>query len=187
MNRTVILASRSPRRARLLHKIVRRFSILAVQEPKMMESCGSARATTLCLARVKARQGAKKRPKCIIISADTLLECRRRVLGQPKNRKDATRMLHLISGHTLRAYTSICVIFENKEISWTETAEVEFKQMDEKALAAYIDSKKWAGKAGGFNIEEKPAAGWARTVDGDPHVVVGLPLRRLKQILASLP
>ncbi|MDE1798716.1 MAG: Maf family protein [Candidatus Micrarchaeota archaeon] len=181
----IILASRSPRRKALLRKIVARFACVGPPEPKLAGRAPIP-ALTLKHAKAKARWAAAKNPDAVVIAADTLLECRGVRLGKPHARAQAGKMLRLVSGRRVQAATSICVFSPKKKKCWTEQASVRFRLLDAAEMGRYLASGRWKGKAGGFNIEEMPARGWARKTAGDRNVVIGLPLGRLKPILRGL-
>ena len=77
------------------------------------------------LAKLKVKKG-------IVITADTIVVLNKTVLGKPKNKKDAFRILKLLSGKTHVVYTgySIFNFTNNKTISEYEKTEVTFRDLN---------------------------------------------------------
>lgn len=179
----IMLASKSPRRKRLIAKIVEKFSTC---DPKVREE-GITHALPSIVAKrranLKARKTAAKYPGCTIIAADTVIYFNKKIIGKPKNAQNARKMLSGFSGQRLNAVSAVAVFREGKIRSWAEKATVSFSKIDEGALNKYIRSGKWKGKAGGFNIEEKQISKWAKVVKGEPETVIGLPLKKLKKVI----
>ncbi len=181
----IVLASRSPRRKALLEKNIPRLRCVGAPEPKPATRVPIS-SLTLQHAQAKGRAVARRYPHAIVIGADTLLKYKGTILGKPAHRAQAKKMLTRVSGRQVQAVTSICVFSHPKKACWTERATVWFKPIPTRALDLYLASKRWKGKAGGFNIEEMPVRGWVKKINGDRNVVIGLPLARLKQILRGL-
>ena len=98
--RTVILASASPRRAKLLKKIVRKFKIVPslVKESTLKARTPEGFAVKAALA--KAEYVALRYPGTIVIGADTIVVLGKEILGKPKGKKDAVSILRKLSGRT---------------------------------------------------------------------------------------
>lgn len=182
----VILASRSPRRKKALRKIVARFRTLAAKEPKKTKGKTLA-AKTRYLALAKAKAASHRCPSSIIIAADTLAKCKGKILGKPSSRRAAEPMLKLLSGHRMAAVTSIAVYLPESEKSkvWSEKGWVRFRKLTAIEIEKYLASKKWIGKAGAVNVEERPVLGWITKRGGEFDAVVGLPTKRLRKELGK--
>ena len=71
-----------------------------------------------------------------------------------------------------------------RSLFW-DSARVTVGAIDERALQAYLDSGEWRGKAGAYNLYERIEAGWPIQFEGDPTTIMGLPMRKLSQLLAE--
>jgi len=96
-------------------------------------------------------------------------------------------MLHLMSGRTQRVVTGVALVNPNNpqdhRLMVTDVAMVTFGPLEGTEIDRYVETNGWQGKAGGYNLAERIADGWAITVEGDPDTVVGLPTQRLTQWL----
>jgi septum formation protein len=154
-----------------------------------MPNLRSREITKITLRHAKAKAGfvSSRHPHAIVIAADTLLSCQGKVLGKPSRLAQAREMLMHIHGRRVVAATSICVYSLHQKRCWTEQATIRFKIITPGLLRRYLASNAWRGKAGGFNVKEKPVSGWIVQIKGDLNTVVGLPLKQLKPILRGLP
>ena len=139
------------------------------------------------LALGKARKAALKYPHAIIITADTLVEFRGKVLGKPKNKKDAQRILTMLSGKINFVLTGMCVIdtIKNKIFTVGKKIKVIFKKLSEKVIDDYIETGEPLDRAGGYALDAKGIK-LAQKVIGDMDSAIGLPVGNLKKILTDL-
>jgi septum formation protein len=140
------------------------------------------------LSRGKAREVAAKHAEetALVIGADTVVVCDGQILGKPKDRADAARMLHLLSGRTHQVYTGVsCVVSDGSafgEISFSECTDVEMYELSDAQIEEYLDTPEPYDKAGAYAIQGRSAV-FIRRICGDYYNVVGLPIGRLVQEL----
>ena len=186
---TLILASQSPRRARLLREAGFVFQTAAAEldESALHRPGETTVQRTARLARAKAEEVARRYTEGLILGADTLVDLDGRPIGQPAGRTEAEAMLKQLIGRTHQVISSIACIdaATGRCTAWTETAVVRIEDPGDQALQAYLDSGQWAGKAGGYNLAELADA-WTIEVQGDPDTVIGLPMGRLKQVIGGV-
>lgn len=135
------------------------------------------------LALVKAQAVAvKTEEEAIILGADTIVSIDGRILGKPKDKADAARMLHELQGRTHQVYTGVAVVVpENQEvIVFAEKTDVKMYPMTEDEIERYIATGEPMDKAGAYGIQGK-AAVFVEKIDGDYNNVVGLPVAKLYQ------
>jgi septum formation protein len=189
--RTIVLASRSPRRLGLATAEGWRVTVMA--PPEEAESAAPPRgeaeslADYVCrLALAKAAAVTDAVPEGLILACDTLAEVDGRILGKPADRNDAARMLRELSGRSHRVVSGVCFWGRPDGLPLLRAAEslLEMGPLDESFLDWYLDSGMWVGKAGacGFQDERLPL----RLVAGSPSNVVGLPLELIREMLADL-
>lgn len=185
---TLILASASPRRLDLLGQIgVTPDLVRSVDVDESVAPDEQPRQAVERLAREKAEAAKilKRTPNDIILTADTIVACGRRILGKPQDEKDAGRMLQLLSGRRHRVMTCVCVVGAGDLItSRTVVTRVSFKRLSAEELAAYIGSGEWDGKAGSYAIQGR-ADSFVRALEGSYSNVVGLPLHETANLLGG--
>jgi len=184
---TLVLASASPRRRDLLAQIgltpaaVDPAAIDETARPRELPASAAAR-----LARAKAAAAAPRHPGAVVLAADTIVACGRRILPKAESEAEARACLALLSGRRHRVYGGICVIAADGRVSQrlVMTA-VMFRRLAEIDIARYIDSGEWRGKAGGYAIQGRAAA-FVRAINGSYSNVVGLDLFAAASLLRGL-
>lgn len=186
MRRTIILASSSPWRRRLLkkHGIACKVKVSRFEEHTHHRN---PRTLVIHNAFGKALSVAKHFPNAIVIGVDTVGVLKGRILGKPKNRTAACTMLSALSGSTHRVISGLCVMDmkSGKKITTAVTTKITFRKITPEELEKYLDSGHWKGKAGSYAIQGR-AKGFVAKIDGDITNVVGLPISTLKKILKKL-
>ena len=193
--RSLLLASRSPRRAMLLHEAGFDFARFdppfadpanpndAVPHTPTNDAATDGGTLAVRLAERKARSVPAEAipPDAVVLCADTIgVTPEGELIGTPQTPDQARVMLKQIIGrpHTIVTGVALCVA-NHEPFSFADTATVNLGQVDDAAVRAYIETGDWRGKAGGYNLAERLEAGWPITVEGDPGTVMGLPMRRL--------
>lgn len=185
---SIILASRSPWRKRLLKKngIACRIHISKFKEVLRHVS---PRHLVLHNARGKALDVAQhyKNKNAVIIGVDTVGVLNGKILGKPKDRAHAKRMIKMLAGTTHKVISGLCVIdAENsKQICAAEITKITFRKVSEMELEKYLDSNHWKGKAGSYAIQGR-AKGFVEKIDGDITNVIGIPIEKVKRILEKI-
>ena len=183
----LILASGSPRRRELLGKFGLPFEVIpAVGEE---ESAGSLSPGEYVkrLAAEKAREVYERvgDERAVLIAADTIVELGGEILGKPKDRLDACRMLSMLSGNEHRVWSGVCVRQGQKVLTDNECTAVHFRPLSGDEIAAYADTGEPLDKAGAYGYQGI-AGLFVDRISGDYFNVVGLPICRLGQMLAQL-
>jgi len=187
------LASGSPRRLALLQQIgLEPQALLPTDLDETPGRNESARKLAARLAMEKARVAAKTANSRVdlrgsyIIGADTVVCVGRRILPKCQTADDAEYCLRLLSGRAHRVYTGVAVIDPSgRERSRLVEARLRFKRLSGKEVAAYIASREWLGKAGGYAIQGIAGAFVVRLI-GSYSAVVGLPLQETMALLDGL-
>src|SRR5262249_3103746 len=140
-------------------------------------------AHALRLALAKASAVASENPGAVVIGADTVVACGRRILPKPEDEATARRCLELLSGRRHRVVGGLAVIGPDRsERTRLVTSVVAFKRLEEGEIRDYLASGEWHGKAGGYAIQGRAAA-LIRFLSGSYSNVVGLPLFETMQLL----
>jgi septum formation protein len=146
----------------------------------------TARRLALRLARAKAAVTAARHPDAFVLAADTVVALGSRLLGKPEDEADAARMLGLISGRAHRVLTAVAVLAPGGRAGarLSETR-VRIKRLTAREIAAYVASREWDGKAGGYGVQGRAGA-FVTALNGSYTGVVGLPLYETRALLVGL-
>lgn len=199
----LILASQSPRRAELLAEAGFVFEQRSPpfadpdQPPRHLRG-DEAAAYAASLAEQKAQSlaevllaEAELPGPVVILAADTIcVDDAGALVGKPRDRADARQMVAGFFEAAHRVLTGVALLRVSESghepQSFADTATVRFGTISSAQLDAYIATEDWQGKAGGYNLFDRQAAGWPIEVAGDPTTVVGLPMRRLIPLIESI-
>jgi len=182
-----ILASASPRRREILANLGLDFTVLTSEAD---ETCSLSDAPSLAeaLAKRKGQAVADMLSACghfdddtVIISADTVVECEGCILGKPRDRQDAIRMMLMLSGKAHRVVTGFALTDQNGAASGYAVTEVVFSPMTEEEILWYVDSGECYDKAGGYGIQGS-ASLFIEGIRGCYFNVVGLPVNALNTL-----
>ena len=174
------LASKSPRRHQLLRNIIKDFEIVSKEIDESYPKSLKANEIALYLANLKAKSYEKEaKENQLYITADTIVVYQQKVLGKPKNEKDAFNMLQELSGKTHRVYTGVSLLFNGEINSFVDATEVTFYDLSEEEIKFYIDYHRPMDKAGSYGIQEWMGYVGVKKMEGDFFNVMGLPLHRL--------
>jgi len=188
-NKTLILASASPRRAKILKKLNIDFEIYPSSYIEPHNKTDFSYEIVESLAYNKALDVAKKHAGeqgKLILGADTIVVVDNKILGKPKDKNQAKSMLERLSCRTHFVVTSIAVInpFNFKyEIKSTVTY-VTFEKLTDEQIDFYIEYYKPYDKAGAYGIQELPK-GYVKSVDGELDNVIGLPSKTVLELLSK--
>lgn len=119
----------------------------------------------------------------ILVTADTMVLCRGQVLGKPKDREDAIRMLKLISGHLHRVITAVTIRDMEHETTFSDTSYVHFRELEDSEIEYYVDRYRPYDKAGAYAIQEWIGYTGIIKIDGSYYNIMGLPAHRLYEEL----
>ena len=123
-------------------------------------------------------------PDAVVIGSDTIVVVDGDVLGKPKDGADAARMLRRLSGRSHTVVTAVAVAWRGQVESEIEEVDVTFHAMTDAEIDAYIRTGEPLDKAGAYGIQGRGAM-FVRRIEGDYFNVVGLPLQRLRAVLAE--
>lgn len=182
----IILASGSPRRKELLTQIGITFEIQKAEGEEVITSSVPTEVVKE-LSLQKAQEVAAKYGGDVVIGADTVVAADGQILGKPRDKEDAMRMLRMLQGKEHEVITGVAVLLKEKQkvINFAEVTKVHVFPMTEAQMEAYVESGEPMDKAGSYGIQGKFAA-YVSGIEGDYNNVVGLPIGRLYQeVLAA--
>ena len=183
---SIVLASSSPNRKKLLENCGLSVTTFTPDADESTEGLSTEDAMKKN-ARVKMEtylNSPSFRPDTVAVSADTLVEIDGTLLGKPKDREDAKRMLEHLSGRVQKVYTGCSVYLPESRntVTFCDTADVIFHTLTTEDIESYLDTDEWKGAAGAYRLQ-KTGYMLVERIDGDWATVVGLPIKRIIGIL----
>ena len=183
-----VLASASPRRKELLKEIVGEFEIIPAKgEENLVVS--SPKTLVKALARQKAEEVAAlpETKGKIVLGADTVVALGQKVLGKPKDEREAVEMLESLSGRAHFVYTGVCFVYEKdgerRVVNKTSKTRVYFNALSEEWIKNYVAGGSPMDKAGAYGIQD---GGLVKKIRGSFSNVVGLPVELCKKLYKKI-
>lgn len=179
----MILASASPRRKEILENFGFSFKTIVKNIDETSDKT-RAEEKILEIAEKKARAAAIDFPDENVIGADTVVVVDGKILGKPKDEKEAFSMLKSLSGRSHEVITAFSFININKNISYSDykITKVYFKNLTDDEINWYINTKEPMDKAGAYGIQGKGAF-FVEKIEGDFFSVMGFPLGKFVRFL----
>ncbi len=188
MSRQLILASASPRRKELLEQIGVGFQVQPVDMDESMRPGEAVQQHVKRLAIEKARLGyvraSQQENDLAVLAADTVVEIEGEVLGKPVNNGQAATFLARLSGRKHKVHTAVALVTGSNELIEVSSSEVEFTQLSEQQITAYVQTGEPLDKAGGYAIQGI-AAQFIVNLNGSYSGVMGLPLYETAKLFSA--
>ena len=180
----IILASSSPRRKELFDKYGIDYTVDFVETEEVLDESLTLFKRLENIALQKAKPLQIKYPNNIIVSADTMVTFQDEMLGKPKDREDAKRMLNMLSNNKQVVITAVCIIKDQQSTTFTDATTVTFKKLSDQEIEDYLDTNEWQGKAGAYAIQGV-ASKFVEKIDGDLENVIGMPMYKVIKYLEA--
>jgi len=183
----LILASRSPRRRKLLAQLGLDFEVHPSDLDENATNHRLPEQLVEQLALEKARTVAARFPEALTLGADTIVVLDGDVLNKPADEAEARAMLRRLSGRTHTVYTGVALVHpaSQREVVDYEATQVTFAPLTDAEIDAYVATGSPLDKAGAYGIQDDYGAVFIRRIEGDYYNVVGLPLHRLYRMLRN--
>lgn len=185
---TLYLASKSPRRRKLLKQLNLKFKSLSVDSDELVKPDELPHRAVMRIANEKMYLAKRKIKSGIIITADTIVFLNNKVLGKPKDEKDAFRMLRKLSGKTHQVFSAYCIhnTLNGKTITEFVKTDVTFRKLTDQEIRDYIKTGSPMDKAGAYGIQDDFGAVFVDKINGCYYNVVGLPLSKFYHALLRI-
>lgn len=181
----IILGSNSPRRRELLVGLDLSFDVHVI--PGLEENYPDSlqpQEIPVFLSKQKAEAYLSTlEDQVLLITADTIVWNETEVIGKPKDREDAIRMLRSLSGHEHQVVTGVCLTTTKKQETFSVVSSVRFASLTDEEIIYYVDKYKPFDKAGAYGIQEWIGYVGVESISGSFYNVMGLPVQRLYQEL----
>lgn len=186
-NRQIILGSQSPRRSQLLSELGLKFEVVVRETDEVVDELLKPIAVVKAIATKKAEAFLNDFEGAVIITADTIVvNSDQKILGKPKSKAEAFHVLKMLSGDIHEVITAVCILEDEKLITFSESTEVEFYPLSDDEINFYIEKYEPFDKAGSYGIQEWIGRIGIKSIKGEYTNVVGLPTARLYQELKKL-
>lgn len=178
----IILASKSPRRARLLQLLDVEFRVDPSGIREITDPSLAPGQLVESLARQKGEDVAQRHQSSLIIAADTIVWFDGRALGKPASARDAREMLQSLSNQTHEVYSGVYLAELDQtgqiqtHITFHERTNVRFSALGDQEIEHYIKSGSPMDKAGSYGIQDDFGSFFVASIEGDYNNVVGFPL-----------
>lgn len=197
-----ILASASPRRRELLHQMGLEFEVIPshnlessdkTNPGEFVMDLAANKACDIFEQAVLPTFWEREEDKACVIGADTIVVCDGEILGKPKDREDAARMIRLLQGREHEVLTGVAVVWADKGsdgvngqpaymTAFSIETTVYVNPMEEAEIAAYLATGEADDKAGAYGIQGAFGI-YIDGIAGDYYNVVGLPISALYRTL----
>ena len=194
----VVLASNSPRRRMLLEGLDIPFEVKVL--PDIDESYPPGMPLEQVAEHIACEKAAAYKPLMaddeLIITADTVVivgdyksppavSGNGQVLGKPRDKDDAIRMLRMLSDNTHRVVTGVCLTVKGRERRFSATTDVTFKRLTDEEIAYYLEKYRPYDKAGAYGVQEWIGYVGVSAIAGSFYNVMGFPVQRVYNELAT--
>jgi septum formation protein len=196
VDKRIYLASQSPRRRELLKQIGVPYDVLALRVVtgrmdvvEIPEPGEAALDFAQRMAREKASCGwravdGRRLLRFPVLGADTVVDLDGEILGKPADRAEAGAMLKRLAGREHLVHTAVAVQRDTRQELRVSTSRVTLAALDDDAIAHYLESGEYLGKAGAYAIQGR-AATFVAHVDGSYSGIMGLPLYETAELLRA--
>lgn len=189
----LILASQSPRRCEILKNAGYDFEIKPADIDEVVDEKLLPSELVCSLATQKAEavyNNLNNKDDVVVIGSDTIVSLGNKVLGKPKDKQQAFEMLKSLSGKQHEVYTGVCLKSKDKTISFYDCTKVEFYELNDEQIKAYIETGEPMDKAGSYGIQAKGCI-LVKGIVGDYFSVMGFPIsktaRELEKFCINIP
>ncbi|HBA53389.1 Maf family protein [Syntrophorhabdus aromaticivorans] len=184
---SIVLASESTRRVDILRTLGISFSIIPPDIDETRRKDETPQEFARRVSYEKAFKVGSHFPDKWVIGADTIVVLKGKVLGKPKNERDAFTMLKTLRGRWHKVITGYCVLNLSKDIISRDIVEtrVFVRDMTDEEIIRYIKTSEPLGKAGSYAVQGKGGY-MVKEIKGSYTNVVGLPICEIAEALLSL-
>lgn len=182
----VILASASPRRKQLMkEEIFSSFDIIIpdIDESLSFKKYQDVKDIVKDIALRKCLKVADEHNSDLVIAADTVVVINEKIIGKPKDKDDAFKMLKMLSNNTHYVYTGFAIHQNDKLYVNVSKSEVIFNELSDELINAYIKTGSPMDKAGAYGVQDNANYPLVKKINGSITNVIGFPVEDLKKAL----
>jgi len=177
----LVLASGSPQRRTLLKGLGIPFEILPSDVSEASKE-KSPKRLVIQLSKRKAKAVARLRPDAVVLGSDTIVVCKGEIIGKPKDKRDAVRILKLLNGSWQKVYTGVAIARDGgkRVVAGAAISRVKARRLSDAELARLAG--KHMDKAGAYAVQDEDDP-LVERIEGDRDTVIGLSMRLVRALL----
>lgn len=157
-----------------------------MDEDSFKDKISDPKELTETLAKEKAKSVLKTHPDTLVIGGDQVSLFKNEILGKPGTPEKAVEQLLKLQGETHELMMSTCILYEDKEVLWTEITSLTMRSLSEKECLSYVQKDNPIHCAGSYKMECLGISLFEKIKGDDQSAIVGLPLIRLTTELRKL-
>lgn len=183
----IVLCSNSPRRKQLLQELNLNFICRVIPDiDESYDKCLSGNEIAEMISIKKADAYRKTMTDAeLVITADTIVYVDGNVLGKPKDKSEAIKMLKFLNGKTHEVITGVCIQTLKKQKVFSVKTKVKFADLSDEEIDFYVSTYKPYDKAGAYGIQEWIGYIGIESIEGSFYNVMGLPVQKLYNALKA--
>lgn len=181
---SLVLASGSPRRRRMLAELGLEFTVAAAEIAEVAATGEGPADFVRRLALEKAAAVAAARPESWVLAADTVVALGERILGKPADQAQAASMLAALSGREHTVWTGFALLRGREQVAEVVATRVWFAPLSPSLIRAYVATGEPLDKAGAYGIQGRGGMLVAK-IEGSVSNVIGLPLAEVTTTLIN--
>ena len=194
MFKNIVLASKSKVRKQILDKNDISSEVCAsnvdedVVKKSLLQNGANPEIISKNLAELKANKISQKRPNEIVLGADSVIDLNGEIISKPQNREEAFNILKKLNGKKHYLISSVCISRDGMMIwNYTDKAVLTMKNMKEEDLENYLKQIKDKDLYA-YNVYQIEGLGKTlfSNIEGDKDTIMGLPIKKIKEYLATL-
>jgi len=185
LNKTLLLASNSPRRQQLLRDAGFEFTVKVKDTNEDFPKTMPVEEVPAYLARKKAEAFRDELGNQIVLTADTIVVIDKDILNKPKDASEAREMLRKLSGRQHQVITGVCVMTAESTESFIDIAEVFFRDLSDWEIDYYIETCRPFDKAGSYGVQDFIGMVGIPRMEGSYFTVMGLPVHKVYEALSK--
>ncbi|MBC8226643.1 MAG: septum formation protein Maf [Candidatus Marinimicrobia bacterium] len=187
---SLILASSSPRRKKILRELGYRFQSISPDIDESNVNNLKPIDYVLNISERKASHVWNNHKESCVLAGDTIVDFNNQIIGKPSSNSEAFTIIDKLSNQTHSVISGLSLFFEGKVMNIFDKTDVTFKKLSKSTIENYIKSFDVLDKAGAYNIEDAENI-LIKHIDGCYNNIVGFPLKKfemskIKKILDSL-
>lgn len=177
-NRPILLASKSPRRSFLMREAGFAIDVRSMDVEEIYPDSLPVDEVAPYLATLKATgcSSLLTAPEQILLTADSVVILDNTIFGKPKDYDDAVRILQQLSGQVHRVITGVCLLSQNKKVTFAGVSKVHVLPLQEEEIHYYLKKFQPFDKAGSYGIQDWFGLCKVARIEGSYSNIMGLPI-----------
>lgn len=185
-NERIILASRSPRRIKILRDHGIEADVVPSESDERLPFTMTPADAAMYLSLVKAADVSRRNEDACVIASDTIVSVSGEILGKPKDEKDGFRMLSMLRGRTHQVISGLCIISpaDSLKICAYDRTDVKVADITDEQLKEYLATPEPYDKAGAYAIQGAFGE-YITGTEGSVLNVIGFPWEKFAKIMSG--